>query len=332
MTPGKRNIQIFAEVIEALRNRSYVLATWNLPSDEIDCDEFKQEIFKPKKTDHILILGGDGPDYDSENETEKEDQLLLKLKNAINNTRMMVSDELSRREHDQLVAASFEFAKMMTYYFKDIDDNIDILKEVESYAEFPLGKCDFNNLRNFLCIEFCDSPKLAATGQAWIYKMWMMPSFIKSTQIRTRQPTVTMDDVMTFIFNAPETNITVPTTIKDMMSVDMRLYSDCLLHAYSKQCPSGDFIEALMTKDKSFGLSIQYIQIIGTWVLRDSKKVFKCPSLCHAFLLSRITMLNRHDGKLKNRVIKFNKNDYKLFNIPETIDFDVLDEYLPLDV
>ena len=327
------DVEVFVDVIEALRNRSFILATWNLPVDEIDCDEFKQDVFRPVKTDHVLFLDDNKGGFDSDDDDNGiEDQSLLKLKTAITNTRLRLQEEMDRRANQQLVASTFSFATMMTYYFKDIDEGLEMIKETESYAEYPFDKCDFDNLRRFLYAKFKASPKIALTAQAWIYKIWMMSSFLKSTEIRTRQPQVTFENTMTFLFNAAETNMTMPTNVDEMMTKNKRLYSDCLLNAYSSECPSGDFIGTLMTKQKKYGLSIEYIQIAGMWVLRDSKKTFKCPSLCHAFFLARITMLNTNNGKMKNRIIKFNRNDYKLFNIPETVDFDVLDEYLPLDI
>ncbi len=315
-------VQPFLPVIESLRKRAYFLSTWNLSPDIIDQIEYQSAAFG--ETNEGALPSEE--DYFSDEENRKNASVRLQLKKKILEARQsMPGFPLLTR----IVCASFGFSTVMLYSFKDFDDSIANLSELISYDEYPFPDCDLSKLRKFLCSSFKESPaqKIQEMAKSWKNKTTIMQSFKTSAMVRTRQPNMSINDTMTFNFTFNDPNDKIPESISQMMKINNHLYSDCLLNSYSKQCNmTGDFIESLI-RPVGCGIRLEYIPITGTWLVQEGNMKIICPSMCHAFYLIRKKMTQEGvSSKVRNHQQE-NKNIEK-FNLPEIVEFDVIDEHL----
>lgn len=320
-------VQPFLPVIESLRKRAYFLSTWNLSPEILDQIEYQNPVFG--ETNEGALPSEE--DYFSDEDNRKSIRVRLQLKKRIEEVRQNMSGFpiLTR-----VVSTSQGFATVMLYCFKDFDDSIAKLSDLIMYDEFPFPGCDLSKLRRFLCSFFKESPaqKIHEMAKSWKNKTTIMPSFKTAAMVRTRQPHMSINDVTTFNFPFTDPEERIPESINQMMKMNARLYSDCMLNSYSKQCETGDFIESLV-RPVGCGLRLEYIPITGVWLVQEGETKIICPSMCHAFYLIRRKMTQ--DGvssKVRNHrshAEQENRNIQK-FNLPEIVEFDVIDEHLSI--
>jgi hypothetical protein len=326
-------VDSISSLLEQLRTKAYYFAVNQLPTSILDVVEFQTQPYNTTNPENIP----DEEDYNSDSEKRALSKQKEEFRRKILEMKSKSLFEVMNHNASQIKCASFEYSDIMANYFKEIDFELKKTSEISSidfYHGLNFETIDLVKLRKFLCEFFKNSPKLKDMAKTWNDFLYCKECFIHSVCIRTNQSSrINQSTVMTYMFSDERSDQAIPCNIKEMMKSNNRLYSDCLLYCYSKQSSRGDFIGALIRPKTIGGVCMNYISTTGEWevtIPENNGVPFRFPSLCHGFSYIRKEMKNQTKLVYPKNVPKgFSIVDESdLFNLPEIIDFDQMDEYV----
>lgn len=325
-------VETIKPLINNLRNRAYYYAVNQLPTSILDVVEFHLPLYNTTTPENIP----DEEDYHSDSEKKTSCKQREDIKRKIMEMKSRSLLDIMNCNNFQYKCTTFEYSNIMANYFREIDLELKKtyeLHDVHFIRDLNIKTFDLTKLRKFLCDFFKNSPKIKEMTKKWIDYLNCKKCFAHSVSIRTNQSSkVNCSTVMTYMFAGDDISQILPSNIKEMMKMNNRLYSDCLLFSYSKQSSRGDFINALIRPKSIGGVCINYISTTGEWEVKlpGDNMLFRFPSLCHGFYFIRSQMQDQ--TKLlcpKNTPKGFTfVDENELFNLPEIVDFDQMDEYL----